>query len=138
MSTELIPKKCPRCGGYCLEEHDYSTHEMFEWCNRCGYRYEYTLQKDCKGNIIYDSNKLPKYKETKIYSKGVAYFEQTDGVGVAYNYDDGSLEDIKKAFLEEINRNGINKDKCYLTYWDEKQGLISVVGEAPLEYQDDC
>lgn len=124
--------KCPQCGGNCIQEYDYSTNEVFFWCNRCGYRYEYSLQKDDNGNVILDLNEMPLYKSNETFGMRVVHIECKDGTAVNYHLDKPYDEEIKTQFLKDISNKRVNKEGCYFTVWDYgNKSIISVYGDIP-------
>ena len=46
-------------------------------------------------------------------------------------------EKIKKEFLENIEKEGVVKDKCYLSSWDEeKKEIVAIFGNLPKSYDE--
>lgn len=137
MSSSICHEKCEQCGGFLIVESDSSTFEMFRYCNRCGYRFEYSLKRDENGKIICDENDNVCYETTESFGYGSVAFGQKDGPTVIYNLEQPFTDEIKEQFLKDIQAEGIATDKCYLMAWDnEKKELVAVYGKMPPDYQE--
>ena len=46
-------------------------------------------------------------------------------------------EEIKKEYLEALEGEGVIKDKCYLSSWDEeKKEIVAIFGTLPKSYDE--
>lgn len=121
-------RKCSKCG--CVESVEiYSYTDLNSFCEGCGSYYELDTEKIDEGTIS-------------------TYVRKNDGMGfinISYR-NDGSYcsfldkyptEKEMEDFMKEIKEEEADKEKSYISVWDEKEGkLVAIYGKLPLSYEE--
>ena len=137
MSSGISHEKCPQCGGvYVLQTDCGNFIEEYTRCNRCGKSTELFVKRDDSGKpVLVDAGNVVWIKNSKDGYGCAAIAEER--VTVIYDLERPVDEKIKKEFLENIEKEGVVKDKCYLSSWDEeKKEIVAIFGNLPKSYDE--
>ncbi len=137
MSSGISHDKCPQCGGVYVFQVDYGNFiEEYTRCNRCGKSTETIVKRDDSGNpVIDDAGNVVWIKDSKDGYGCVAIAKER--VTVVYDLEKPVDEEIKKEYLKALEKEGVVKDKCYLSSWDnEKKELVAIFGTLPETYDE--
>lgn len=118
MSTLMTHGRCPQCEGYMhIVEDMYGSSCQ---CLACG--------------LIYDTEMS---RDKKVKGYGAICFVEKNGYTEHYSVNENEFQEAYNAFLETINNvEEIDKEKSYITRWDdEKEEIIVEYGMVPDEYR---
>lgn len=137
MISGIWHEKCPQCGGVYIFESECGNYlEEYSWCNRCGKKTESSVARDKDGNVCFDVEGNVIWNN--IASAGYGCFAiARDEASAIYHLTEPVNETIKQDFFKAIEEEGVIKEECYLTSWDdEKKELIAIFGKLPETYDE--
>ena len=131
--------RCPQCGGTYFCDYDYHTYEEYRSCSRCGKTESWEIKRDEHGNVCLDETGKPQYIEESHPGYGAACIMGKKGVGQILHFVEPVNEQAKESFLETLSMNpDIDKEKCYLTSWDEEKGEVAALfGNLPPLFEEE-
>ena len=137
MSSGISHGKCPQCGGVYIYQTECGHFlEEYTRCNRCGKSTETFVKRDDSGkpvidglgNVVWINNSKDGYGCVAIAK---------DRVTLVYDLEKPADEGIKREYLKAIEEEGVIKEKCYLSSWDEKKKeVVAIFGSLPKSYDE--
>ena len=137
MSSGISHEKCPQCGGvYVYQTECGQFLEEYTRCNRCGKSTELFVKRDSSGKpVLDDAGNVVWINNSKDGYGCIAIAKER--VTVVYDLAKPVDEEIKKEYLETLEEEGVIKDKCYLSSWDEeKKEIVAIFGTLPKSYDE--
>lgn len=132
MGSVQSEMKCPQCGGVLFSDYYYMTDEEYLICLSCEKKEKWTLVRDDKKQVIIKKNGKAKYKHIRHKGYGCGCISFLDGGSELSSLRKPLRKKDKDEFLRIINSEKVNKEKSYLTRWDEKtKTLVAVYGKFP-------
>ena len=137
MSSGISHEKCPQYGGVYVCQTDRGKFlEEYTRCIRCGKSTELYVKTDDAGNPVLDSEGNVVWIRNSKDGYGCAAIAN-ECVTVIYESEKPVDENMKKEYLKALEEEGVIKEKCYLSSWDdEKKELIAVFGTLPMSYDE--
>lgn len=133
MGSVQSEMKCPQCGGPMFVDYYYKTDEEYRFCNCCGKYESWTVVRDESGKAVLKKNGKAKYKHINRKGYGCAHFAFSDGISQNSCLSEPVRKKTKDEFLRLLDSTeGIVKDKCYLSKWDDKtKTVVMLYGQIP-------
>ena len=136
MGSVIDYVKCNKCGRESYEDYYYKTGEEYKTCVACGKSKRHFMKRE-NGEVIFDENNVPVWVHEQNEGFGTCYLEDSNGIGSLSILKSAITQENIKEFFELLKQEGINKEKCRLTSWDdEKKELVSLYGEIPEEFPE--
>lgn len=106
--------KCPQCGG--LMHTSKEPNYKFNKCYACGYLYDSEAER-----------------KTKPKEQGAVCFVFEDGNSLNFSLVSGGFDNFHRVAIDFMNKNNkIDKEKCYITRWNDKLKETEIVyGKLP-------
>lgn len=137
MSSVQDIRECPQCKGILVTDFDCNTLEEYCHCSRCGRTEEWVIVRNENGEAVLDENGHIRREYHEIFGYGSACFAGNKGISQMFSFSAPIDEDVKKIYLETIEKSDINKEDCYLTSWDaENNTIVAIFGKLPETFQE--
>lgn len=132
MGSVQSEMECPQCGGVLFSDYYYITDEEYLMCLSCGKKEIWTLVRDAQNQVVIKKNGYAKYKHIHHKGYGCVCINFITGESQLTSLSRPLRKKDKDEFFRIMNSEKINKEKSYLTRWDEKsKTLVAVYGQFP-------
>lgn len=130
--------ECPQCGGSMFTDYYYKSSEEYWMCKRCGKHGKVELVRNEEGEVVFDEKGKVDYKTEDLDGYGCAKIAIL-GHGASFScFNKPITEDDKKAFFEKLEEENVDKERSYLSFWNEETQKIEMLyGEAPKPFGED-
>ena len=129
---------CPQCGGTMFTDYYYKSCEEYWVCKRCGKHGKVELVRDDNGHVIYDEKGKVQYTEEDVAGFGCAKFAIKNHGASLSCFKAPITEEDKKAFMEALEDEEVDKEHSYLSSWNADTGRVEMIyGEDPKLFGED-
>lgn len=136
MGSFISSEKCSQCGGVYNIEDYYKTGERYCFCQHCGKIHNHAIVRDKNKNFCRDENGKLIFEDVMSQGYGCMAIA-SKGLRTVYHIDKPIDNEIKNEYLKIIDEEGIDKDKSYLSMWDEeKNEVVALFGTLPKSYDE--
>lgn len=137
MSSVQDAIKCPQCKGVFVTDFNCRTLEEYRHCSRCGRTEEWVIVRNEAGEPVLDENGNVKREYHENFGYGSACFAGKAGISQILSFSGPVDGEIKKLYLETLENPKVDKDKSYLTSWDDdKKEVVAIFGTVPETYEE--